>query len=537
MRGAIIFSGSSHPTLVDGICDRLGTKRGTAQLSKFANGETQVQIHTSVRDKDVFIVQSGSSKINDAVMELLIMVSACKGGSSKSITAVMPYFPYSRQSKKKSHRGAITARMVANLLDIAGVTHVITIDLHASQMQGFFKCPVDNLIAEPLLSRWIRVNVPDWKEAVVVSKNPGGTKRVTSLADALKLSFGIVTTDRRRAATSWNESAMFEQLRLDGAYETQHVMEAAMDAEANVTPITNITLKPKTEAEKPRSRARAPSNPLQRRANGTTESLSSPLSKSMRASSIVEPEEPLEPLRESNKNIDEQAEDKSGGEESADEYTDERARDVIHGRLVQGHIVDEAQPSPAMSAVSHSTWRNRAPSDGDNDDLPDPMMSSFMSTTSSVRNRDGEHAHALGGTMDAAASSEDEEEDLVNPEVETMVTLVGNVKNRPVFIVDDMIDKSASWIAAAETVVKRGGATKVYCMATHGLFGGDCLEEMSNCECIEKIIVTNAFPIPEYKQASARNKLVVLGVDNLLAEAIRRNHHGESISQLFMHYD
>jgi ribose-phosphate pyrophosphokinase len=190
-----------------------------------------------------------------------------------------------------------------------------------------------------------------------------------------------------------------------------------------------------------------------------------------------------------------------------------------------------------MSAMSQSTWRNRAFSDIENEELPDPMMSSFMSTTSSVRNKESEHAHALGGTMDAAASSEDEEEDLVNPEVETMVTLVGNVKNRPVFIVDDMIDKSASWIAAAETVVKRGGATKVYCMATHGLFGGDSLEEMNNCECIEKIIVTNAFPIPEYKQASARAKLVIIGVDNLLAEAIRRNHHGESISQLFVHYD
>ena len=118
-----------------------------------------------------------------------------------------------------------------------------------------------------------------------------------------------------------------------------------------------------------------------------------------------------------------------------------------------------------------------------------------------------------------------------------MVTLVGNVKDRPVFIVDDMIDKSASWIAAAETVVKRGGATKVYCMATHGLFGGDCLEEMNNCECIDKIVVTNALPIPEDKQAQAREKLVIIGVDNLLAEAIRRNHHGESISQLFMHYD
>jgi ribose-phosphate pyrophosphokinase len=134
------------------------------------------------------------------------------------------------------------------------------------------------------------------------------------------------------------------------------------------------------------------------------------------------------------------------------------------------------------------------------------MMNSFMSTTSSRRdNLDNEHGHALGGTYDAAASSEDEEEDLQNPEI--------------------------------ETVVKRGGATKVYCMATHGLFGGDCLEEMNNCECIEKIIITNAFPIPEHKREQAGDKLVILNVDNLLAESIRRNHHGESMSQLFMHYD
>src|SRR3954470_10437525 len=107
--------------------------------------------------------------------------------------------------------------MIANLLNVAGVNHVITIDLHASQMQGFFKCPVDNLVAEPLLARWIKQNVPDWKEGVVVSKNPGGTKRVTSLADALKLSFGIVTTDRRRRQMqeysgyfSMNNSTVFE---------------------------------------------------------------------------------------------------------------------------------------------------------------------------------------------------------------------------------------------------------------------------------------------------------------------------------------
>jgi ribose-phosphate pyrophosphokinase len=170
----------------------------------------------------------------------------------------------------------------------------------------------------------------------------------------------------------------------------------------------------------------------------------------------------------------------------------------------------------------------------------DNMMASFMSSASSFRHGDQrlprEPQEALGGSVDAAATSEEEEEDLKNPSLETTVTLVGNVKDRPVFIVDDMLDKAGSWIAAAETVVKRGGATKVYCIATHGLFGGDCLEEMEECECIERIIVTNSFPLDDAK-ARTTSKLVQLDISPLLSEAIRRNHNGESISQLFMHFD
>lgn len=143
--------------------------------------------------------------------------------------------------------------------------------------------------------------------------------------------------------------------------------------------------------------------------------------------------------------------------------------------------------------------------------------------------------HGLGGTGDATASDEEEEEALQNPEIETTVTLVGNVRDRPVLIVDDMIDKAGSWIAAAETVVKRGGATKVYCMATHGLFGGSALRELEECDEIEAVIVTDAFPIPPEKRNGVR-KLRVLDVSALLSEAVRRNHHGESISQLYQHY-
>lgn len=153
-----------------------------------------------------------------------------------------------------------------------------------------------------------------------------------------------------------------------------------------------------------------------------------------------------------------------------------------------------------------------------------------------MRRHERDRDDGLGGSADAAATSEEEEEDLKNPTLETTITLVGDVRDRPVFIVDDMIDKAGSWIAAAETVVKRGGATKVYCIATHGLFGGDCLEEMQECECIERIITTNSFPLEEEKQRTT-SKLVQLDVSPLLSEAIRRNHNGESISQLFMHFD
>jgi ribose-phosphate pyrophosphokinase len=216
--------------------------------------------------------------------------------------------------------------------------------------------------------------------------------------------------------------------------------------------------------------------------------------------------------------------------------TVQRAKDVIHGRLVHGHIVDEDFPSPAFSA--RSTTHNTAHSTASSDEDAVDMTASFLSTTSSFKRfgGDGENEHALGGSADANASSDDEEEQLKDPELETTVTLVGNVKDRPVFIVDDMIDKSASWIAAAETVVKRGGATKVFCIATHGLFGGDCLEEMEACECIDGIVVTNSFPVDPVKRERAK-KLTMLDVSGLLSEAIRRNHNGESISNLFMHYE
>ncbi|KAI9050560.1 hypothetical protein LZ554_005721 [Drepanopeziza brunnea f. sp. 'monogermtubi'] len=520
MRNTLIFAGSSCPSLTNQICSNLGMAPAAVELGQFANGETSVKIMTSIREKDVFVVQSGSSRINDSIMELLILISACKGGSANKITAVLPYFPYSRQSKKKSHRGAITARMLANLLHVAGINHVITIDLHASQMQGFFKCPVDNLHAEPLIARWIRHNVPNWSEAVCVSKNPGGTKRVTSLADALKLNFGMVTTDKRRAG---NMSASMILSQLDETDVDADVSKLEIDDADDEVPVSKSGKKhipsklqigqddQKSESSKSNTSPsrRTHSRQDSQQSSRKSQNMPSPLRAAHKGSPLVR--------SASTPAVDSPIEEEVG---EGNDYTDERAREVIHGRLIHGHIVPDDYPSPTMSAMSNSMILERLEDD--------PLE---MSRNSSFFNPE---PHILGGSADAAASSDEEEQGFNDPRLEQMITLVGDVRGRTVFIVDDMIDKAGSWIAAAECVVKRGGARKVYCIATHGLFGGEALQELQECDCIDLVVVTNSFPINPEK-ARSTSKLVVLDLSNLLAEAIRRNHYGESVSALFAH--
>ncbi|KAL8801844.1 MAG: hypothetical protein Q9182_004194 [Xanthomendoza sp. 2 TL-2023] len=524
MRRVKIFSGSSHPLLVEAICERLGTQPAKCELGKFSNGETSVKIETSIRDQDVFIVQSGSDKVNDSLMEMLIMISACKGGSAKSITAVMPYFPYSRQSKKKSHRGAIAARMVANLLSVAGIDHFITVDLHAPPTQGFFGKPVDNLHAEPLIARWIRNHVTGWKEAVVVSKNPGGSKRVTSLADALKLNFGIITTDRRRTTTGWSSmldmSGYLDRMG-DGPYDVNH----SQRLETQTRSVTNATV----DIEQPRERNRQSANG---QVTGHAPSSSMAHRQPMSPSALLriqraEPDSPPSARQQIPRSAP--LGEPSAEDDSADEYNDERASEVITGRLVQGHLVDDDHQSPILSTMSSPLAT--IPRDMNGSVLledVDPLASSFMSHLSTVTSH-----HTVAGGNTTAES--DDEESFKNPELEHTITLVGNVKDRTVFIMDDLIDQCGSWIAAAETVVKRGGAKKVYCIATHGLFGYDSLEQMEDCECIDCIVVTNTYPISQDRVRASR-KLFILDVSHLLSEAIRRHHYGESISQLFQHY-
>jgi ribose-phosphate pyrophosphokinase len=150
-----------------------------------------VKISESVRDEDVFIIQSACRDVNDHLMELLILISACKGASARRTTAVVPCYPYARMDKKDMSRAPITAKLVANMLAVAGCDHVITMDLHASQIQGFFDFPVDNLYSEPLLLSHIKLHIPGWEDAIIVSPDAGGAKRVTAIADKLGLEFAL----------------------------------------------------------------------------------------------------------------------------------------------------------------------------------------------------------------------------------------------------------------------------------------------------------------------------------------------------------
>jgi len=422
---------------------------------------------------------------------------------------------------------------------------VITVDLHAPPTQGFFGKPVDNLHAEPRIARWIKTNVPDWKEAVVVSKNPGGTKRVTSLADALKLNFALVTTERRRTNGNENgngsiEDSMLLDRTLDkmgvGSNLSNHKLG---DMDSSLINGTGSDGSPRnSHRSSPRSAPQpngVPSTSIPfRNLPNHREHGSSPLVQSTRLDSASPPTSRIPIQRQSINGGPARALDLEQDEEdSTEEYTDERAREVITGRLIHGHIVDDDAPSPVLSTMSSSI----ATLPGDVMGQPqldglDPMTSSFMSTVSHHNAAE----NALGGSIhDATAHSDDEEEGYQNPQLEHTVTLVGNVRDRTVFIIDDLMDHCGSWIAAAETVVMRGGANKVYCIATHGLFGNDSLEQMEACDCIDFIVVTNTYPIDPERVKKCK-KLVILDLSLLLSEAIRRNHYGESISALFQHH-
>lgn len=191
-----LISSDIHRNLANKVATSLGIQLCKVDIKRESSGEVLFSIAESVRDEDVYIIsQISSGDVNDRLVELLIMINACRTASARTITAVIPNFPYARQDRKDKSRAPISAKLVADMLTTAGVNHIITMDLHAAQIQGFFDVPADNLYAEPSVLRYITENI-DYKNSILVSPDAGGAKRAASLADRLNTNFALIHKER-----------------------------------------------------------------------------------------------------------------------------------------------------------------------------------------------------------------------------------------------------------------------------------------------------------------------------------------------------
>jgi ribose-phosphate pyrophosphokinase len=192
-----VFSGNSNPALAEKICESLKVSLGQAKVKTFSDGEIMVEIGENVRGRDIYVVQSTCSPTNNNLMELLIMMDALKRASAATITVVMPYYGYARQDRKAAPRTPISSKLVADLITTAGADRVVTVDLHAGQIQGFFNIPVDNLYAAPVLIDHLKNRFPDGTDNIVmVSPDAGGTERARAFAKRLGCTLAVI--DKRR---------------------------------------------------------------------------------------------------------------------------------------------------------------------------------------------------------------------------------------------------------------------------------------------------------------------------------------------------
>ena len=198
-----VFCGNSNPTFAQGVCDELGVNLGRSEVKKFADGEVSVSVNETVRGCDVFVVQSTCNPVNDNLMELLIMMDAFRRASAGRITAVIPYFGYARQDRKAKGRDPISAKLVANMITAAGADRVLTMDLHAAQIQGFFDIPVDNMLGSPVFVKYYMNKFSedryDHNNFVVVSPDAGSVGRARNFAAKVHMDMAIVDKRRQKA--------------------------------------------------------------------------------------------------------------------------------------------------------------------------------------------------------------------------------------------------------------------------------------------------------------------------------------------------
>ena len=234
MSDLAIFSGNAHPDLARAICEHLGVPLGAAQVSQFSNENIFVKIDENVRGKDVYVVQPFTTPVNTSIMELLIMIDALKRASAQRITAVIPYYAYGRTDKKDQPRVPITARLIADCISTAGASRVLTMDLHAGQIQGFFNIPVDELTAQQILSKYILTRVP--APFTVVATDAGFAKKARNFAERLEAPLAII--EKRRLG---NDGRM-ESMGLIGSVDGRNaiIVDDEIDTAGSLTQAVRI---------------------------------------------------------------------------------------------------------------------------------------------------------------------------------------------------------------------------------------------------------------------------------------------------------
>ena len=195
--GLKIFTGNSNPSLAEAITRYMGIPLGAATVASFSDGEIQVEFKENVRGMDVFVIQSTCHPVNDNILELLIMIDALKRASASRVTAVLPYYGYARQDRKVASRAPITAKLIADIITAAGADRVLTVDLHAGQIQGFFDIPVDHLYAGPIMAEALRADY-EGNQLTIVSPDAGGVERARAFAKRLGSSLAIIDKRRRK---------------------------------------------------------------------------------------------------------------------------------------------------------------------------------------------------------------------------------------------------------------------------------------------------------------------------------------------------
>ncbi len=233
-----IFSGNATPGLAAAICRYLGVELGQAEVRSFSDLETSVELGENVRGMDVFVVQSTCTPANETLMELLILLDTVRRSSAKRITAVIPYYGYSRQDRKVRPRTPITARLVADLIEASGADRALCLDLHAGQIQGFFGIPVDNLYAMPVLLDEIRGTVADRERVVVVSPDAGGVERARAYAKRLGADLAIA--DKRREQANFSEIL---HIVGDVADKTAVIIDDMVDTAASIAQTAEAVMK------------------------------------------------------------------------------------------------------------------------------------------------------------------------------------------------------------------------------------------------------------------------------------------------------